>query len=87
MPRDQWKEELHKGIWDALRATCRVHEVWEDCAACARRFIAISEVAEAAVKTARKRGQVAAGAQAGHRLVQENERLRRELEQARKGLT
>ncbi|MFI2348054.1 hypothetical protein ACH492_13600 [Streptomyces sp. NPDC019443] len=34
-----------------------------------------------------KRGQEAAGSRAGYRVVQENERLRRELELVKKGLT
>lgn len=38
-----------------------------------------------AVDSAYKRGLMAAGSKAGFRLVQENERLRRELEQAKKG--
>jgi len=38
-----------------------------------------------AVADAYKRGHEAGSSRAGYRLVQENERLRRELEQARKG--
>ncbi|MGI5400614.1 hypothetical protein ACQEVG_14370 [Streptomyces sp. CA-135486] len=39
------------------------------------------------LELAYKRGQEAVGSRAGYRVVQENERLRRELEQLRKGLT
>lgn len=39
------------------------------------------------MELAYKRGQTAASSQAGYRVVQENERLRRELEQAKRGLT